>query len=369
MKLIRIKAVAWKESLQIMRDPLSLVMAFLVPLFLLLIFGYAITFDIREIDMVIVDQDRSSHSRDLARAFEASGYFTVRAVLDRTGDIDAELDTGRAKVAVMIPPGFTRTIMARRTAQLGVIVDGSDANTATITQGYLAGIIGQYSRRLVPGGAPANIDVRARVWYNPELKSRNFIIPGLIAVIMSVIVALLTSLTISREWERGTMEQLIATPVSTNELIIGKLVPYFIIGFIDTVLCIVMGTQLFNVPFRGSVMLLLALSSIFLAGGLCMGMMISIISRNQLLSSQMALLSTFLPSFLLTGFIFAIPNMPKPLQIITYAVPGRYFVKILKGIFLKGTPMTMLVLETVLLTVFGAVMFLLANRRFHKRIE
>ncbi|NTW60728.1 MAG: ABC transporter permease, partial [Nitrospirae bacterium] len=204
MKLIRIRAIARKESLQIVRDPLSLVMAFLVPLFLLMVFGYAITFDIREIDMVIVDQDRSSHSRDLTRAFEASGYFTIGAVLDRTAAIDAELDSGRARVAVMVPPDFSRKILARRTAQLGVVIDGSDANTATITQAYLAGIVRQYSLRLVPGGVPAPIDVRTRVWYNPELKSRNFIIPGLIAVIMSVIVALLTSLTVSREWERGT---------------------------------------------------------------------------------------------------------------------------------------------------------------------
>ena len=369
MKLIRIRAIARKESLQIVRDPLSLVMAFLVPLFLLLIFGYAITFDIREIDMVIVDQDRSSHSRDLARAFEASAYFSIVAVLDRTAAVDAELDSGRARVAVMMPPDFSRKILARKTAQLGVVIDGSDANTATITQGYLSGIIRQYAHRLFPGGVDTPIDVRTRVWYNPELKSRNFIIPGLIAVIMSVIVALLTSLTVSREWERGTMEQLIATPVSRAELVIGKLIPYFAIGFIDTVLCIVMGTRLFDVPFRGSVALLLAQASIFLAGGLCMGMFLSVVSRNQLLSSQMALLSTFLPSFLLSGFIFAISNMPKPLQAVTYAVPSRYFVRILKGVFLKGTPMSMLLPETALLTLFGAVMFLLAHGRFKKRIE
>ena len=369
MNLIRIRAMARKESLQVLRDPLSLVMAFLVPLFLLLIFGYAITFDIREIDMVVVDQDRSSHSRDLARAFEASGYFTVNAVLDRTAAIDEELDAGRARVAVMVPPDFSRTVLARRPAQLGVVIDGSDANTATIAQAYLAGIVRQYSLRLAPGGVESPIDVRTRIWYNPELKSRNFIIPGLIAVIMSVIVALLTSLTVSREWERGTMEQLIATPVSRSELIIGKLAPYFAIGFIDMVLCIVMGTQLFQVPFRGNVFVLLVLASIFLAGGLCMGMVLSIVSRNQLLSSQMALLSTFLPSFLLSGFIFAISNMPAPLQAVTYAVPSRYFVKVLKGVFLKGTPLSMLLLETALLGLFCGIMFLLATRAFKKRIE
>ena len=369
MNLTRVKAMARKEALQIMRDPLSLVMAFLVPLFLLTIFGYAITFDIREIDMVIVDQDRTSHSRDLARAFEASGYFTVNAVLDSVASIDAKLDAGRARVAVIIPPDFSRMVLSRRTAPLGVVIDGSDANTATITQGYLAGIVRQYAFRLVPGGVRETIDVRTRVWYNPELKSRNFIIPGLIAVIMSVIIALLTSLTVSREWDRGTMEQLIATPVSRSELIIGKLIPYFGIGFIDTVLCIVMGTQLFQVPFRGSVAVLLGLASIFLAGGLCMGISISIVSKNQLLSSQMALLSTFLPSFLLSGFIFAISTMPPVLKAVTYVVPARYFVKVLKGVFLKGTPLSMLALEGAVLCLFCAVTFLLARHKLRKRIE
>lgn len=369
MKTVRIRAMARKETLQIIRDPLSLIMAFLVPLFLLLIFGYAITFDIRDIDMVIVDLDRSSSSRDLARALAASGYFTIGTVVDRIDSIDAELDSGRAKVAVLVPQHFARDVLARRTAQLGVVLDGSDANTATIAQGYLAGILRQFSRRIGHVDRTPAIDIRTRVWYNPELKSRNFIIPGLIAVIMSVIAALLTSLTVSREWERGTMEQLIATPVSTSEMIIGKLAPYFVIGFIDTLLCIFMGTQLFHVPLRGSLMLLLFLAGTFLAGGLCMGMLISVIARNQLLSSQMALLSTFLPSFLLSGFIFAIPNMPKPLQILTFAIPARYFVTILKGIFLKGTSLPVLLPEAILLAVVGVLLFVIAGRKLKKRIE
>ncbi len=369
MKLVRIKAVARKETLQIARDPLSLVMAFLVPLFLLTIFGYAITFDIRDIDMAIVDQDQGSFSRDLQRAFEASGYFTVRSVFHSTDEIDGELDSGRAKIAVLVPRDFSQSLLSRRTARLGVILDGSDANTATLTQGYLNGIIELYSRRLAPPERRSGLDVRTRVWYNAEMKSRNFIIPGLIAVIMSIIVALLTSLTISREWERGTMEQLIATPVRTHELILGKLIPYFVIGFADTVLCLVMGTELFHVPLRGSLLLLLALSGVFLFGGLCMGLLISIVSRNQLLSSQMALLGTFLPSFLLSGFIFAIPNMPKPIQLVTYAVSARYFVKVLTGIFLKGATLRLLIGEAALLALFGIVMFLLALQRFQKRID
>jgi ABC-2 type transport system permease protein len=369
MKVIRIRAMARKEALQIMRDPLSLAMAFLVPLFLLIIFGYAITFDIRDIDMIVLDRDNSALSRQLISAIQEAGYFAVVDRAEREQDIDDALDTGLAKVAIVVPVDFNRRIRNGRSAQLGVFIDGSDANTATITQAYIAGIVDQFIQRLGGRQIRLPLEVRSRVWYNPELKSRNFIIPGLIAVIMGIIVALLTSLTVSREWERGTMEQLIATPVRTPELIIGKLIPYFAIGFLDTVASVVMGTQLFHVPLRGSVALLLIISCIFLAGGLCMGILISIISRNQLLSSQMALLSTFLPSFLLSGFIFAISNMPRPLQIITLIVPARYFVEVLKGIFLKGVPFRLLVVETALLVVFGSVLFGLANRRFRKQVD
>ncbi len=369
MKFIRIKAIARKETLQVMRDPFSLAMAFVVPLFLLMIFGYAITFDIREIDTVILDRDGSSWSRELATELRETGYFTIVRYVEREAELERELDSGEAKVAVMIPPDFGKDIRSGRSAELGVVVDGSDANTATIAQGYITGIVTRFSDRLAPSALRLPIDVRTRVWYNPDLRSRNFIIPGLIAVIMAVIVALLTSLTVSREWDRGTMEQLIATPVTRYELIIGKLIPYFCIGFADTLLCIAMGTQLFHVPLKGSLPLLLGLSAIFLAGGLCMGILISIIARQQLLSSQMALLSTFLPAFLLSGFMFAISSMPRPIQFATYAVSARYFVNIIKGVFLKGVTFRLVAVETLLLIVYGAVMFALAAYKFKKRVE
>lgn len=369
MRFLRIGAIARKETIQILRDPLSLAMAFAVPLFLLIIFGYAITFDIRDIDMIVLDRDRSSASRELIAVFRESGYFSIAGYAQRETELDRALDTGKAKVAIIVPPGFGRDTKGGGSAQLGAFIDGSDANTATITQAYVTGIVNRFAERIAGQRQRPLLEVRTRVWYNPDLKSRNFIIPGLIAVIMGIIVALLTSLTVSREWERGTMEQLIATPVRTTELIIGKLAPYFLIGFIDTVACVVMGTQLFEVPLKGSLLVLLAVSGIFLAGGLCMGILISIVSRNQLLSSQMALLSTFLPSFLLSGFIFSIANMPKPLQVLTLVVPARYFVHVLKALFLKGASFTMLMAETGLLIVFAAVLFALANRRFRKRVE
>ena len=369
MKFLRVKAVARKETIHVLRDPLSLAMAFAVPLFLLIIFGYAITFDVRDIDMVVLDRDQSSMSRALVTALRESSYFSLVGFVQRESELDQALDEGRARIAIIVPAGFGRDSARGRSAPLGAFIDGSDANTATITQAYLSGIVSRFAERVGGQHQRQPFEVRTRVWYNAELRSRNFIIPGLIAVIMGIIVALLTSLTVSREWERGTMEQLIATPIRTTELIIGKLAPYFFIGLIDTIACVVMGTQLFQVPLRGSIILLLVIAGIFLAGGLCMGILISIISRNQLLSSQMALLSTFLPSFLLSGFIFSIANMPRPLQLVTMIVPARYFVKALKGLFLKGVPFSMLLGETALLMAFGAVFFFLANRRFQKRVE
>jgi ABC-2 type transport system permease protein len=369
VSLLRIKAIIRKELIQIGRDPFSLGMAFLMPVILLFIYGYAITFDVDAINTVVCDMDKSPLSRELIEEFRGSGYFSVISYLDRYNEIDPYLDAGKAKVAIVVPCNFSKNMRTGRGAQVEVILDGGDSNTANIAQGYVAAISAQYARRTGTGTAAPLIDSRSRVWYNTELRSRNFIIPGLIAVIMSVIIALLTSLTIAREWDRGTMEQLVSTPLKTPELIIGKLIPYFLIGLIDTVLTILMSTLLFNVPLRGSIFLLLTLSSIFLIGGLSFGILISITGRTQTAASQMAMVSSFLPSFLLSGFIFSISNMPKPLQVITYAVPARYFVTVLKGIFLKGIGLKLLVMETTLLVIYAGLIFLIANKKFRKRVE
>jgi ABC-2 type transport system permease protein len=297
-----------------------------------------------------------------------SGNFTVVGYADRYQDIDRYLDSDLAKIAVIIPVDFSKNLQTGRTAPVGAILDGSDSNTATIAQGYITAIAEQYSQRLRGGRITTLIDVRNRVWYNSELKSKNFIIPGLIALIMSVIVSLLTSLTIAKEWDRGTMEQLISTPIKTPELILGKIIPYFIIGFIDTVVSVFMCTIIFDVPLRGSLGLLFALSCIFLFGGLCWGILISIVARTQVVASQMALLSTFLPAFLLSGFMFAISNMPIPLQFLTYIFPARYFVSILKDIFLKGSSLQLLAGEALLLTLYGVIVFALANKKFKKKV-
>ena len=342
MKFIRIKAIAKKEMLQIIRDPLSLAMGFMMPVLLLFIFGYAISLDVDDITTIVYDQDRSSMSRELVADLSASGYFKVVRFAEQEREIEQYLDAGTARVGLTIPVDFSRDLRGGRVTQLPIVVDGSDSNTATIALGYFAALTELYGRRISPVPVKTLIEVRARIWYNPELKSRNFIVPGLIAVIMMVIAALLTSLCIAREWERGTMEQLIATPVKTPELILGKMIPYYVIGMVDMALSIAMATMLFEVPFRGSLLLLTVISTVFLFGGLSFGIIISIITKSQIVSSQISVVATYLPAFLLSGFMFSISNMTRPLQIITHIIPARYFVAILKGLFLKGSTIRIL---------------------------
>lgn len=368
MKFLRVKAIAKKEIIQIKRDPLSLAMAFMMPVMLLFIFGYAITFDVNNLRTIVYDQDSSSLSRELVAKFRESGYFTIVGYADSHIDMDKYLDSGKAQIAVWIPNGFSETVKTGQNAELQVIVDGSDSNTATIALGYISAISELYSKMVSGGRITPLIDPRIRVWYNPELKSRNYIIPGLIAVIMAVIAALLTSLTIAREWERGTMEQLISTPVKTPELIIGKLLPYFFIGFIDVALSVIVAVFVFKVPLQGSLFLLAVLSSVFLFGGLSLGILISIVAKSQLVANQISMVITFLPAFLLSGFMYSIANMPEPLQAITAIIPARYFVSILKGIFLKGNTFEFLIIEAILLTFFGFAVFTLANKKFKKRV-
>ncbi|OPY61256.1 MAG: Inner membrane transport permease YbhS [Syntrophorhabdaceae bacterium PtaU1.Bin034] len=369
MRLLRVRAIARKEWIQIKRDPLSLALAFALPAILLLIYGYAISFDVDKISTVVYDADKSSISRELVAEFRESGYFNIVSYIDSYPEIDRHVDAGDAKVALVIPVDFSKNVRIARTGSVEAIIDGSDANTATIAQGYITAIASRFGDRLEIARITPRIDLRNRVWYNPELKSRNFIIPGLIAIIMSVIISLLTSLTVAREWDRGTMEQLISTPVKPAELILGKLTPYFLIGLADTILSLVMSTILFKVPLRGSISLLLVISCIFLFGGLCFGILLSIVARNQLMASQAAMLTSFLPAFLLSGFIFSISNMPVPLQPITYVVPARYFVSCLKAIFLKGTGLRFLSVEIILLSLYAVAVFVLANKKLRKRID
>lgn len=376
MRPLRLWAVARKEFIHIFRDPRSLAMAVAIPLLQLLLFGYALTLDVDNVPLVVWDQSESQASRELVSRFDGSRYFSLRLQARNYGEIERAIDSGQALVALVIPRDFARRIESASSAPVQLIVDGSDSNTATIAIGYAELLTQTYSqevalqkiRRL--GGQPMRkpLDLRARAWFNVEMQSKNFIIPGLIAVIMNVIAALLTSLTVAREWESGTMEQLISTPVRGPELILGKLLPYFSIGMFDVLLAVLMGKFLFQVPLRGNAALVFFTAAIFLTGVLSLGILISIVTKSQLLSSQVAMIVTYLPALLLSGLMFAITNMPKPLQLITYLIPARYFVKLLRGIYLKGLGLELLAVEAALLTVFGVVVLVLANAKFKKKL-
>jgi ABC-2 type transport system permease protein len=351
-------------------------MAIAMPVFLLLLYGYALTLDVDNVPMMVWDQSESPASREFISRFSGSRYFSVRGYARNYRELERAIDSGRALTALTVPREFAGRVASGRPASVQFIVDGSDANTATLAVSYAEVVAQTYSqdirlreiRRLGSRMVNPPLESRPRVWYNPDLESRNFIIPGLIAVIMMVIAALLTSLTVAREWERGTMEQLISTPVKARELIFGKLLPYFSIGLIDVSLAVLLGQFLFRVPLRGSVVLLFAVAGIFLIGTMALGIVISIVAKNQLMANQMAMVLTFVPSFLLSGFVFPISNMPKVIQLITYLIPARYFVALLKAIYLKGVGLEILAGEAALLTVFAGAMVFLANALFKKKL-
>ena len=369
-------AIARKEFLHILRDPRSLAMAIAMPMFLLLLYGYALTLDVDNVPMVVWDQSQTSASRDFISRFGGSRYFSIKSYGGNYHDLERDIDSGDALVALVVPRDFADQVRAGRPVDVQMIVDGSDSNTATLAVGYADAVTQAYSQRLRvqairrQGGAALNVpvDFRPRVWFNPELESRYYIIPGQIAVIMMVIAALLTSLTVAREWERGTMEQLISTPITGRELILGKLLPYFSIGMVDMVLAVLMGEFLFHVPLRGSVILLFASSAIFLAGTMALGILISVIARNQLMANQLAMVLTFVPSFLLSGFVFPISNMPTVIQWVTYLVPARYFISLLKAIYLKGVGVSVLAGDGLLLVVYAASSIMLAVGIFKKKL-
>jgi ABC-2 type transport system permease protein len=375
MNFRRVGAVARKEFLHILRDPRSLAMGIAMPMMLLLLFGYALTLDVDNVPIAIWDQSRTPDSRDLVERFHGSRYFSIAGYTTSYDEIERAIDRREVMAALVIPPDFARRVRGNG-SDVQLIVDGTDANTASLAIGYAQAIASSWSvdfavQGLRRNGQPAltlPVDLRPRVWYNEDLESRNYIVPGLIAIVMAVIAALLTSLTIAREWETGTMEQLISTPLRGHELITGKIIPYFVIASIDVAIAVAMGLLLFHVPFRGSPILLMISSAFFLVGALCLGLLISIVTKSQLLASQIALVGTFLPAFLLSGFMFDIGNMPRPLQLITYVIPARYFVSVLKALFLKGVGLTVIAGDVGLLVAFGTIMVVLAITRFKKKL-
>lgn len=376
MNLKRIAAIANKEFIQIRRDSRSLGLALVIPVLLLLIFGYGLSLDIDQVPTVVWNQDASSRlSRDFLLNFKNSKYFRIIKYSDNYRDIQHLIDNGSAMMALVIPKDFSHHLESGQVAPLQLLVDGSDSNTATVAMGYARSVVAKYNMGLIAetfrrhGLFPQkSASLRPRVWFNMGLNSRWFIVPGVIAMIIMIIAALLTSICISREWERGTMEQLVSTPVKPQELIIGKFLPYFLIGFFDLFVAVAMARLLFGVPFQGSYFTLIVLSALFLTGALSQGILISTVARTQLLASQLAMLSTFIPTMLLSGFIYPIFNMPSVVQSITYLIPARYYIVILRGLFLKGNGMDVMWDEALFLALFAFLMFGLAINKFRKKV-
>ena len=368
--MARLLAVARKELVQLRRDARSLGMAFVVPAAMIVFFGYVISFDVNDVRLAVLDHDLTPRSRELVQAFEAAGRFRIVARLTAERDIEPLMQHGAVRMALVIPPGFERDLAETGGAPVQAIVDGADANTAAIALNYADAIVGAYSARVVlrVTQRAAPVVAETRVWYNETLKSSNMIVPGLVAMIMMIIATMLTSLTVAREWERGTMEQLAATPVQPLEVIFGKLLPYLGIGLIDVTAAVVIGIVVFGVPFRGNPLLLLVMATLFLLGSLGLGIWISAVARSQLLATQNAMLATYLPSMILSGLMFDIGSMPLVLRVISTAVPARYFIVVLRGIFLKGVGLDVLWPQGLAMVLFATVGLTLATRSLVKEI-
>jgi ABC-2 type transport system permease protein len=358
-------AVYRKELRQIARDRRTLTTIIFVPAFFLLLYGYALNWDIRHIALAVQDRDATPQSRALISAFVNSGYFDRVADAHSPGDIDRLLDLNAARAALVIPEGFGRDVQNGRRPQVQILINGDNANTATTVMGYAGNIIRGAGAALSPGSAVARppVSVEPRIWYNPELRSTLFLVPGLIAYILMITAVISTALSIVREKESGTMEQVRMAPIDTFSFVIGKSIPYFFISLASAALIILAAMALFGLPMRGNWLALLVALSLFIAGALGTGLLISTVAETQQVAFQAAMLTSFLPTLMLSGFIFPISSMPRALQFITLVVPARYFLIALRGIVLKGTPLTLLWPQVVALSIYALVMLTLASVR------
>jgi ABC-2 type transport system permease protein len=378
MRFRRLRAIAVKELLQIWRDPRSLMIALLMPFTQMFLLGYGVTLDLKHIPVCTFDREASQNSQSLLKRFEASRYFAIVRNVATYPALTAAVDRGDCKIAIVVPPNFSERLNDARSATVQVILDATDDNTANIALGYARAVVSGYASEVTLdvmnrlGQELQQVQpmtVQSRVWFNEDLESRNFIIPGVVAVIMALVGAQLTSLTIAREWERGTMELLISTPVKPSEVMVGKLLPYLVLGWIDAAFCLAFATLWFGVPFRGTIFTLFATTSLFLIVVLGIGYLLSVLIRSQIGASQIALLVTLLPTMLLSGYVFPIDQMPAVVQDITYLVYSRYYVTIVKAIFLKGSDIQALAVPTVYLLVYAAAVMTLAARAFRKRLD
>jgi ABC-2 type transport system permease protein len=380
----RILEIMKKEFRQVLREPRTRMMLFMPPIIQLLVFGYAVNLDVENGRIGWMDQDRTPESRELYAGFRGSPRFSIVAAPQTDAEVQDLLDRGKVQVVVRVLPGFARDIKRGRSTSVQVLVDGSDSNTASIVSGYASQVIANYSAEVmnaqnleklvgrtaqgpVHAGIPT-LDARPRVWFNPDLLSRVYFVPGVVVNIITLITLSLTSMAIVREKEIGTMEQLMVTPIRPIELMLGKTLPFAVIGLVDMTLVVIAAILIFHVPFRGSALLLFASSALFLMTSLGAGLFVSTISRTQ----QQAMMTTFLffqPAFLLSGFAFPIRNMPEFVQPLTYLNPVRYFLEIVRGIFLRGSGIDILWPQLAALAVFGVAILTLSAMRFRKRLD
>lgn len=368
---MRLRGLVRKETLQILRDPSSIAIAFVLPLVLLLLFGYGVSLDSKHVPVGLVVEAPSSQTASFMAAFAHSPYFDPRE-FSSVQVAEQALMRGDISAVVWLRGNFASTELSGDKAPIGVIINGVDANNARILESYLQGLWGDWlvqsaGERARPPIIPVGME--QRIWFNPELRSRNFLVPGLIAVIMTLIGALLTAMVIAREWERGTMESLIATPVVVREILLGKLIPYFVLGMGGMGLSVAMAVWLFQVPLNGSFGVLLGASALFLIVALGMGLLISVVAKNQFIAGQVAIITTFLPAFILSGFIFDIDSMPAVIQGITHIVAARYFVAILQTVFLAGNIRPVIVTNALALLAMAVVFLSLVRWRTRKRLQ
>lgn len=363
MSFRRWRAMCIKELHHILRDPLSLGMALAVPFMMLMLYGYALSLDVDHIPTMIYDQDRTPESRELIARFHGSHYFEIKGYAAGYPEMERAIDRSDILLGVTIPQHYARDLAAGRDVPVQLLIDGSDSNTASIALGYAERVVQSYS---VATAGP--VDARVRVWYNSSLESKNYVVPGLIAVILQIIAALLTSLTIARERETGTMEQLLSTPVRPVEIVLGKMAAYFVIGLADSAMALLAALYVFDVPMRGSFWLLSGSLCLFLCGALFWGIFVSSAAKSQLEAYQMGLLSSFLPAFLLSGFVYSVETMPRVIQVISHIVPSRYVVTIMKGVFLKGVGARVVATELLFLGIYAGLVFLFSTRKLKQKL-
>ena len=374
MSFRRLRAMFVKELHHVTRDSRSLAMALAMPVMMLLLYGYALSLDVNHIQALVFDQDGTAASRDLTRQFQGSQYFDVTGFAHDYRTIEHAVDTSKILIGVVIPRGFGKDLEGG-SGKVQLLVDGSDSNTASIAMGYAEGVVQNYSAGVSSDvinskgiKRPGAIDARMRVWYNSSLESKNFIVPGLIGVIMMILAGQLSSLTVAREWEMGTMEQVLSTPLRPAEIVLGKMLAYFLVGLLDAMIAILVAVTIFTVPFRGSLLVLGVSTCMFLWCALFTGIWVSAGARTQVQAYQMGILVSFLPGFLLSGFTFAIDTMPKFIQVLSYFFPARYYVTIVKGVFLKGIGFRLLWVEMLFLVIYGTLIFWRTVRKMNQKV-